>query len=95
MGGYVRTRGWSQEEIDAGIESLRQRGFVDGDPPGFTPAGEQLRGVIEEMTDGGEAEVVAALGGDADELFELLAPWTDAILQAKGYPRDPAAIGRP
>jgi hypothetical protein len=95
MGGYVRTRGWSQEEIDAGIESLRHRGFVDGDPPAFTPTGEQLRAVIEEMTDGGETEVVAALGDDADELFELLAPWTDAILQAKGYPRDPAAIGRP
>jgi hypothetical protein len=53
-----------------------------------------VRAVVEEMTDGGETEVVAALAGDADELFELLAPWTNAILEAKGYPRDPAVIGR-
>jgi hypothetical protein len=50
--------------------------------------------VVEEMTDGGETEVVAALGDDAEELLELLAPWTNAVLEAKGYPRDPAAIGR-
>ena len=95
VGGYIRTRGWSADEIAAGIASLRERGFLDaGDPPGFTPAGEQLRAVVEEMTDGGETEVVAALGDDAEELFELLAPWTNAVLEAKGYPRDPAVIGR-
>lgn len=94
VGGYIRTRGWSQEEIDAGIESLRARGFVDGEPAAFTPAGEELRAVIEEMTDNGETEVVAALGDDADELFDLLAPWTNAVLEAKGYPRDPSSVGR-
>ncbi|MDQ3107121.1 MAG: hypothetical protein M3Q68_04875 [Actinomycetota bacterium] len=94
VGGYIRTRGWSAEEIEAGIASLRERGFIDGDPATFTPAGEQLRTVVEEMTDGGEAELVAALGDDAEELLDLLAPLTDAILAAKGYPRDPAAIGR-
>ncbi len=94
VGGYIRTRGWSAEEIEAGIVSLRERGFIDGDPATFTPAGEQLRAVVEEMTDGGEAELVAALGGEAEELLDLLAPVTDAILAGKGYPRDPAAIGR-
>ena len=93
-GGYVRTRGWSADEIAAGIASLRERGFVDGEPPVFTPAGEGLRAVIEEMTDAGETEVVAALGDDAEELLELLSPWTNAVLEAKGYPRDPAALGR-
>jgi hypothetical protein len=95
VGGYVKTRGWSQEEIDAGVASLRDRGFIAGDPATFTPAGEQLRAVIEEMTDAGETEVVASLGDDAEELLELLAPWTNAVLEGKGYPRDPAAIGRP
>jgi hypothetical protein len=95
VGGYIRTRGWSAEEIAAGITSLQERGYLDtAESPGFTPAGEQLRTVIEEMTDGGEAEVVAAIGDDAEELLDLLAPWTNAILEAKGYPRDPAALGR-
>jgi len=94
-GGYIRTRGWDADQIAAGLASLRDRGFVTGDDPaGFTPEGEQLRSVVEEMTDNGETEVVAALGADADELFELLAPWTNAVLEAKGYPRDPAVIGR-
>lgn len=95
VGGYVKTRGWGQGDIDAGIASLQERGYLTNDEaPAFTPAGEELRGVIEEMTDAGETEVVAALGDDADELLELLAPWTNAVLEAKGYPRDPAAIGR-
>jgi hypothetical protein len=95
VGGYIRSRGWSSEEIAAGIASLRERGLLDtAEQPQFTPAGEQLRAVVEEMTDGGETEVVAALGDDAEELLELLAPWTNAVLEAKGYPRDPAALGR-
>lgn len=94
VGGYVKTRGWGADDIEAGIASLRERGFLDGDPATFTPAGEELRAVIEEMTDNGETEVVAALGDDADELFDLLAPWTNAVLEAKGYPRDPASVGR-
>lgn len=94
VGGYVKTRGWGPDEIESGVASLRERGFLDGDPPAFTPAGEELRSVIEEMTDNGETEVVAALGDDADELFDLLAPWTNAVLEAKGYPRDPASVGR-
>ncbi len=94
VGGYVRTRGWGAEEIEAGIASLRERGYIDGDPAAFTPAGEQLRAVVEEMTDGGETEIVATLGDDAEELLELLAPLANAVLAGKGYPRDPAAIGR-
>lgn len=94
VGRYIRSRGWSVGEIEAGIASLRERGFIAGDPPAFTPAGEQLRSVIEEMTDAGETEVVAALGAEAEDLLEALAPWTNAVLAAGGYPRDPAAIGR-
>ncbi len=94
IGGYVKSRGWDAEAIETGIALLRTRGFIDGEPATFTDAGEQLRAVIEEMTDSGETEVVAALGEDADELFDLLAPWTNLVLEAKGYPRDPAAVGR-
>jgi hypothetical protein len=94
VGGYIRTRGWPAEDIEAGIASLRERGFVAGEPAAFTPEGERLRAVVEEMTDAGETEVIAALGDDVEELLDLLAPFTNAVLEAKGYPRDPAAIGR-
>jgi hypothetical protein len=95
-GGYIRTRGWSAEDVAAGVTSLQERGFLTTDEsPAFTPAGEQLRAVIEEMTDAGETEAVAALGADAEELLDLLAPWANAVLGAQGYPRDPASIGRP
>lgn len=94
-GRYIRTRGWTDDDIASGLASLQERGFVTaGDEPAFTDAGEQLRAVVEEMTDNGEAAIVDALGDDADALFSLLQPWTAAVLAANGYPRDPATLPR-
>lgn len=90
---YVRTRGWSAEDIDAAVERLRADGLIDGD--GFTPAGEELRAGIEAATDRQQRGIVEALGDDADELFGLLEPWTKAIVAAGGYPRDPSDLSRP
>lgn len=92
IGSYVRTRGWSQDEIDAAVVRVHERGLVeDGE---FTPEGEGLRASIEEATDLGEARIVDALGGDADRLFDLLEPWGDAVLAAGGYPADPRTLTR-
>ncbi|BBA98896.1 hypothetical protein RVR_5269 [Actinacidiphila reveromycinica] len=44
------TRGWSQEEWDAGCERLRERGLLDADGA-LTPAGTELRREIEDTTD--------------------------------------------
>lgn len=90
---YVRTRSWTDDEIDAAIDRLRARGLVDGDA--FTPEGERLRAAIELATDLQERPVVEALGDDADELFELLTPMAEAVLAATGYPADPRAMTRP
>src|SRR5438874_4709989 len=46
---YVRTRGWTEDEIDGAVARLQGDGIVDGDA--FTPAGEDLRASIEEATD--------------------------------------------
>ena len=54
---YVRTRGWSDDEIDGAVERLRGAGLVDGTE--FTPAGEQLRADIEWCTDQQERPIVA------------------------------------
>lgn len=90
---YVRTRGWSAEEVDAAVERLQSEGLIDDG--GFTAAGEELRAAIEVATDGQERTVVAALGDDADELFDLLEPWAKAIVASGGYPSDPSSLSRP
>lgn len=89
---YVKTRGWQPDRIDAALESLRERGLVDGES--FTPAGEALRASIEEATDRGERKIVEALGDDAGELFALLEPWASAIVESGGYPADPSKLTR-
>ena len=84
---YVRTRGWTEDEIDAALDRCRTSGLMDADQ--FTAAGEQLRAQIEWTTDRQERPILDALGDDADELFELLAPMTAAVVAANGYPGDP------
>ena len=53
---WVRSRGWTEDELDAAIERLRGRGYLDGD--GITPAGWALREDIEQATDAMEGRVV-------------------------------------
>ena len=89
---YVRTRGWSDDEIKAGIARLRERALIDDD--GFTSDGEALRGAIERVTDLGERSVVAALGDDAEELLGLLEPMARSIVESGGYPADPSQLTR-
>jgi hypothetical protein len=90
---YVGTRGWTPEEIDAGIDGLIERGLIEGE--GFTTKGEELRASIEEATDRQERRVVEALGDDADELLDLLEPWSKAVVASGGYPSDPSSLTRP
>jgi hypothetical protein len=93
LNSYVGTRGWTAEEIDAGIARLVERGLVEGGE--FTAAGEQLRASIEESTDRQERRVVQALGNDADELLDILEPWAKAVVASGGYPTDPSSLTRP
>jgi hypothetical protein len=90
LNSYVATRGWSPDDIAAGIERLESRGLVAGGA--FTDAGRELRAAIEDATDRQEADVVDALGDDAEELFALLEPWAQAVLDAGGYPVDPTKL---
>lgn len=93
LGTYIYTRGWTQDDIEAGIERLENKGYISDAQ--LTDDGRSYRRGIEAATDAMESGVVGALGADADELFTLLEPWTRAVLDAKGYPVDPAAtMGR-
>ncbi len=86
---YVFTRGWSKDEIEAGIARLEDKGFIADRQ--FTEAGRDYRRSIEAATDALEADLVDALGDRAEELFALLEPWQQAVLDAKAYPVNPAA----
>jgi hypothetical protein len=89
---WVRTRGWTEDELDAAIERLRGRGHLDGDA--ITPAGWSLREDIEAATDRMERRVVATLGDDAGRRFATLDGWCQQIVAEHGYPtlvRWPAA----
>ena len=95
---YHAGRGWTDDELDAGLDRLRSRGLIDGDPVAFTSAGRDLRDSIEAATDAQMAPVMDALGDDLDELVGLLAPWAATIVQAGGFPavvtQIPARWGR-
>jgi hypothetical protein len=81
---WVRSRGWTEDELDGAIARLAGRGYLDGEA--ITPAGWDLREEIESATDRMESRVVAALGADADRLFALLDAWCDEIVTGHGYP---------
>jgi hypothetical protein len=83
MGTYIRTRAWSDAQIDAAKERLTRRGLIAGD--GFTPAGAVLREAIEVATDRQVEPAVVALGADAEELFAILEPWGAAMRAAGAY----------
>ena len=63
---------------------LRSRGLLDRDE--LTDAGRGLREGIDDATDRMEGRLVAALGSDAQRLFDLLDPWCDLIVADGGYP---------
>jgi hypothetical protein len=81
---YSRTRAWTAEQFDAATERLESRGLIaDG---AFTDEGRELREDIEVHTDAQMAPALAALGDDVTELCDRLAPWGEAVRNAKGYP---------
>jgi len=91
---YVRTRAWSDAQLDAAEESLRARGLLD-ELGAMTEAGRVAREELELTTDAQMTPVVDALGDDVEELVALLASMAGAIMAGAGYPPSPLAITRP
>ncbi len=96
MGTYVRTRAWSDEQLDAAKERLRSRDLLDGD--GFSSEGRIQREKVEAATDDQCRPALDALGDDLEELLTILRPWGKAIRDAGGYlpggPHDLAGAGQ-
>jgi len=89
---YSRTRAWPDDEVNATIASLRDRGLLDGSE--LTDAGLEVRRGIEAATDQAEFGIVAALGDDVDELVSIIEPWARAVVDSGGYPTDPSQLVR-
>ncbi len=81
---YVRTRAWSDDELDHGIRRLEKRGLILSDQ--FTDQGRQSREAVELSTDRQCRPIIDSLGDDFDEVLEVLEPMGRTIREHHGYP---------
>lgn len=90
---YVRTRAWSDADLDTAEASLSERGLLAGDV--LSESGRSAREDIERATDRQCRPLVDALGDDLDMLIAILLPWGAAIRAAGGYlPTGPHDLAR-
>jgi hypothetical protein len=87
---YIRTRGWNDAELDAAVERLEERDFLEHDV--LTEPGRRVREAIEVATDTQMAAAVDAIGDDIEELCDILQPWGSAIRDAGGYVGGPVDL---
>jgi hypothetical protein len=80
---YLRTRAWSEADVNAARARLSERGLID--ETSLTEAGKAMRESIESATDAQIQPAVDALGDDAEELFAILKPWGAAMRATGGY----------
>jgi hypothetical protein len=78
------TRGWSEEQWAAGVESVRSRGWLaDGEELRLSGSGAAQRQEVEDTTDRLAVDAYSALGEDAcAELRSLGRPFSRAIVSA-------------
>ncbi|QES30616.1 hypothetical protein DEJ47_33050 [Streptomyces venezuelae] len=82
------TRGWNQEEWDAAVDRLRERGVLDGEGE-LTETGVALRKDIEAETDRLDRAPYEHLGAaGVERLTELGTLITGTALQAGAFPAD-------
>jgi len=81
---YVRSRAWSEDELDEGIADLEHRGLIaDGR---LTEQGRQVREAIEVRTDDQCRPILEGLGDRFDDTVAQLRRLSDAVRAAHGYP---------
>jgi hypothetical protein len=86
-GESLRTkRGWSEEEWQAAVTRLQERGWLDDDQRP-TAAGVTVRDDIEGATDRLAAPFVATLGTRALDLVDALRPLAERIMAAGEVPK--------
>ncbi|MGW2519134.1 SCO6745 family protein [Streptomyces sp. NPDC001617] len=84
----LKSRGWSQEDWDAAVGRLRERGLLDADGE-LTERGVALRAEIEAETDRLDRAPYEHLGAaGVARLTELGAAFAGAAMAAGGFPAD-------
>jgi hypothetical protein len=83
MGSYIRTRAWSDAQLDAAKDRLRSRRVLDGD--GFSATGYETRDAVERNTDLQMRAAIDALGDDLDTVCGILESWGADIRGQGGY----------
>ncbi len=83
---WVRSRGWTEDELDATIERLRGRGLPRRRRPSRRPAGRCAR-TSSRPPIAWRAVSSASLGDDAERLFELMDGWCEQVVAAARLPR--------
>jgi hypothetical protein len=81
---YVRTRAWSDEDLDVAEAHMREHELIDDG--GLTDFGRTVRENIEVATDRQCTVMVRSLGDDLEELMAALTAWGGAVKAAGGYP---------
>jgi hypothetical protein len=80
---YIRSRAWSDAQLDAAEERLQARGLLkDGQ---FTDEGRAAREAVERATDAQMRPAIEAIDDDFDELVGIIEPWSAAVREAGGY----------
>ena len=83
---YVRTRAWSDDQLNDGLDRLKSAGLVAADGLELTGHGHTTREGIEAITDDQSAAAIRALGDSVDEVTQILARWATAVRAGYGYP---------
>ena len=84
---YTGTRAWSPDAMAGAQAGLRDRGLLADS--GLTEAGRVLRLSVEQATDLAMAPVVAALGGDLDDVVTRCTAWGQTLTAHGWFPPDP------
>lgn len=87
---YLASRHWPESSVAEGLAVLRERGYVEGEPPVISAEGIKARVALETVTDEAEKHVLDAVTeAERDELFAILKPMAATICAGGGYPADP------
>lgn len=93
---YVRTRAWTDDDLDAAEARLTDRGLMAGGE--LTDEGRAARESVEVTTDLQMRPALDAIGDRLDTLLDTLTGWGAAIREARGYlpsgPHDLAAASQ-